>query len=176
VKNVHEIPPRESYNTKGLKRGSTQAYSSADQFPCGGKILRGRRRLGALRGRLLVVGEDDQKIHVEDLRDFPLSNDEARTAGLIVRLAFPRFPPSAAIAGTMLSQLRIVAPRRFPFCRPYYQQLADRPFGFTTSCWGEGTFAGLNPSQQCTSTNENRIFTGQSFISIYPSLSIFPFI
>jgi hypothetical protein len=27
----------------------------------------------------------------------------------------------------------------------YYQQLADRLFGFTASCCWEGTFAGLNP-------------------------------
>ena len=30
------------------------------------------------------------------------------------------------VASTVLLPLR-----RFPFCRPYYQQLADRLFGFT---------------------------------------------
>jgi hypothetical protein len=75
------------------------------------------------RGRLLV-GEG--QIQIDDLRDFPLLNDEAHNAALTVRLAFPRFPPGAAIAGTMLLRLRIVAPRRFSFCRPYSQRLTDR--------------------------------------------------
>jgi hypothetical protein len=49
------------------------------------------------------------EIHVEDLRDLTVSNDEAHIAALIVRSAFPRFPLGAAIAGTTLLQLRIVA-------------------------------------------------------------------
>jgi hypothetical protein len=137
---------RADCTTERKRAGSLEAFAPA-RFLCGspaGETL-GSRRLGTLRGRLLVVGGEERQIHVKDLRHFTVSNDEAHIAALIVRLAFPRFPPGAAIAGAMLLQLRIVAPRRFPFCGPYYQQLANRLFGFTASCCREGTFAGLNP-------------------------------
>jgi hypothetical protein len=125
VENIHRVPPRGLYNRK--KKG--RKLSLPARFLCGSSAWEtlGSRRLGTLRGRLLV-GEG--QIQIDDLRDFAVSND-ARTAALIVRLAFPRFPPGAAIASAMLLRLRIVAPRCFASCRPYCQQLGDKLFGFT---------------------------------------------
>ncbi len=82
----------------------------------------------------LLVGEG--QIQIDDLRDFAVSN---------VRLAFPRFPPGAAIAGTMLLQLRIVVPRRFPFVGLITNSLQTGLLDLVHRVAGKGTFAGLNP-------------------------------